>query len=280
MRRYREKIYDCGDYREVDIYPVFNTGSSRRKARFKPTSAMQQRLNQRNAERALTRYLNANFTERDISLTLTYRDECLPETYEQAERDAVNFLRRLKRFRKKLGLSELKYILIPGEGRFHFHIPMSGGVDDKELQRLWGYGYANTIHFEFNENGIEGHAHYIAKQFDEDQLSFDIDEVTGEVTEKPGARKRGQRRYRCSRNIVRPDPETKDGRISAARVEELATVDSSSRKAFEVMYPGYTFTSCMPYYNQENGGYYLHVRLRKSDLKFKTIKERRRYYET
>jgi hypothetical protein len=63
--RYREKIYKCGEYLEADIYPVFHQGGgkSRRKARYKPTSAMQARLNQRRAERELTRLLNENFTD-------------------------------------------------------------------------------------------------------------------------------------------------------------------------------------------------------------------------
>ncbi len=274
--KYREKIHDCGAYREVDIYPVFRKASGKRRAKFKPTNAMQARLNQRNAERALVRILNLNFTENDISVTLTYSAEYLPETYEQAERDAKNFLRRVRRLRAKLGLPELKYVQIPGAGRYHFHIPMSGGIDDKKLQGMWPYGYLNVIHFELNENGLEGHARYTGTQYAEDLYGgedllsmFDIDEETGEVTELNKQRKSGKRRYTCSRNIVRPEPEQKDGRISATKVEELATFDSASRKEFEKLYPGYTFSDCVPYYNQENGGYYLHLRMYKSDLKFK-----------
>lgn len=217
-------------------------------------------------------------------MTLTYADAYLPETYDQAEKDVKNFIRRLKRLRKKKGLDEIKYIMIPGAGRFHFHIPMSGGIDDKELQTLWPYGYCNTIHFVFDENGIEGHARYIASQFELDEVDifsmFDIDEETGEVKEVQSEegrvqRKKGKRRYNCSRNIVRPEAEEKDGRISAAKVEELATYDSASGKVFEKMYPGYCFSNCTPYYNEENGGYYLEIRLYRSDAAF--IKTRQRY---
>lgn len=280
--KYREKIYRCGDYFEADIFPVFAKANKRRKAKYKPTSDMQARLNQRNAERYLTRLLNLNFTEDDISVTLTYEDKYLPDTIEEAERDFHNFLRKLKRLRKKLGLPEIVYVKIPGPGRFHFHIPMSGGVDDKEIQKLWPYGYANIIHFEFNENGIEGHARYIAKQFELDEIDifsvFDINQETGEVTEKDGripARAKGKRRFSCSRNIKRPVAEEHDGRISQSRVEELATLDSGSRAAFEKMYPGYCFADCKPYYNPENGGYYLQVRMYRADAKF--LKTRARY---
>ena len=281
--KYREKIYRCGEYLEVDVFPVYAKASGRRKAKYKPTSAMQERLNQRNAEKALTRLLNENFNEYDISLTLTYDDKYLPETFEEASRDVDNFLRRLRRLRKKLGLAELKYVRIPGPGRIHFHIPMSGGIDDKTLQKLWPYGYANAIHFEFNENGIEGHAHYIAKQFEEDNYSgedllslLDIDEETGEVMgEVSEKRRKNKKRYTCSKNIIRPQPEERDGRISAARVEEIATIDSSSRSVFEKMYPGYCFVSCQPYYNSENGGYYLQVKMYKTDASW--LKRNSRY---
>ena len=286
MRRlYREKIYRTGDYLDIQLFPVFNKANARRKKRSKPTSEMQAKLNQRNAERALTRILNANFGEEDISVTLTYSAKDLPESFEDAERDAKNFLRRVKRLRAKKGLEEIKYVLIPGPGRFHFHIPMNGGIGDKELQKLWPYGYCNIIHFQLNENGIEGHARYIAKQFEDSDDPdifdmFDINEETGEVTEVQsaegrGQRKKGKRRYSCSKNIIRPEAEEKDGRISAAKVEEIATVDSESRRVFEKLYPGYCLSDVRPYYNEENGGYYLEIRMYRSDAAF--LKTRKKY---
>ena len=272
---YREKIHRCGEYVEIDIFPVFKKAKGGRRAKYKPTSDMQARLNQRNAERAITRILNTNFTDKDISLTLTYKDEHLPKTFEEAERQAKNFLRRVKRLRAKIGLDEIKWVMIPGAGRYHFHIPMSGGIGDETLQDLWPYGYCNIIHLEFDENGIEGHARYAATQFELDQIDifslFDINEETGELTEKEGklgSRAKGKRRYTCSRNIIRPETEERDGEISSSKVEELATMDSNSRAVFEKLYPGYCFSSCVPYYNSENGGYYLQVKMYRSDAEF------------
>ena len=72
----RESVYVCGDYMDADIYPVFQP-SGKRRARCKPTSAIQEKLNQKNAEKKITRLAHANFTEDDIALHLTY-DE-LPE---------------------------------------------------------------------------------------------------------------------------------------------------------------------------------------------------------
>ena len=267
--RYRENIYRCGKYLEIDVFPTFHKGGrKRRRAKYRPTSAMQERLNQRNAERALTRILNENFTSDDIEITLTYKDEYLPDTYAGAKRDADNFLRKVKRLRARRGLPEIKYVLVPGGGRYHFHIPMSGGIPRDELEALWGKGYANSRRLKFDENGIAGLANYISNQREDDEFlgedlfsKYDINEETGELIERDRKRRKGERRYTCSRNIKRPEPEIKEGRISKARVEELASFDSESKKAFERMYPGYTLSRCEPYYNDENGGWYLHIRM-------------------
>ena len=81
---YREKKHICGEYLEVDIFPVFEYQRGRSKKR-KPTSETQKRLNQRNAERKLIRLLNTNFTKKDIRFDLTYNEENRPETPEDAQ---------------------------------------------------------------------------------------------------------------------------------------------------------------------------------------------------
>lgn len=70
----RESVYVCGNYMDADIYPVFQK-PGRRRSRCKPTSEIQRRLNQKNAEKRLTRLVHTNFTEDDIALHLTYRPE-------------------------------------------------------------------------------------------------------------------------------------------------------------------------------------------------------------
>lgn len=259
---YREKIYRCGDYLEVDIFPVYSQSGRGRKRRAKPTSEVQARLNQHHAERALCRILNANFTKEDIEIALTYRRDELPATYEEAYRDAQNYLRRCKRLRARLGLSELKYVLVPGGGRFHFHVVMNGGIDRSTLEELWGRGYANSRRLQFNENGIEGLAKYIGRQ---------VEDHTAARFE----REKGRKRFSCSRNIKKPEPQERDGRISHKRVEELATFDAGSRGEFEKLYPGYYFSNSAPFYNEVNGGYYLCVQMYRKDAGFTRVKRRR-----
>ena len=88
---YREKKHYCGEYLEVDIFPVFEYQRGRSKKR-KPTSETQKKLNQRNAERKLIRLLNTNFTKKDIRFDLTYSDEYYPGSPEDAQREMQNFL--------------------------------------------------------------------------------------------------------------------------------------------------------------------------------------------
>ena len=131
---YREKYFECGDYKEVYIYPCFaNTpkaGGRRPKA--KPTPEAQKKLNKRISKNKLIRLLNANFTADDLSFDLTYTDENHPDSDEQALSDVKNFLRRLNRLRKRRGLSDLKYIYVPAKGerggRYHHHLVLNGGV--------------------------------------------------------------------------------------------------------------------------------------------------------
>ena len=159
---YREKRWFCGDYLEVDIYPVFKTQTGR-SHRVKPTSEVQDR----NTERKLVRLLNTNFTSNDYDVILTYADGNLPENYAQAKKDIQNFLRRAKRLYKAVG-AELKYVVVTEGGvsnsSYHHHVTMSGEVDHCELAALWGYGYVGIRRLQLDGYGAEGLARHIIMQ--------------------------------------------------------------------------------------------------------------------
>ena len=202
----RESVYVCGNYMDADIYPVFQK-PGRRRSRCNPTSEIQKRLNQKNAEKRLTRLVHTNFTEDDIALHLTYRPGEEPETKEGAQRDLQNYIRRLKRRYTKLG-KEFKYISCTEYGkktnRIHHHLIISGGLDRDEIEKLWGRGYANSIRLQFGPDGVTGLAHYIAK----DKLFF--------------------RHWNQSRNLVQPEPAQYDGKITLDEVGNL--VDAIEEK--------------------------------------------------
>lgn len=243
---YREKLYYCGDYLDVDIFPVYEKQSGRGKRR-KPTSETMKRLNQRNAERKLTRLLNTNFTKKDIRFDLTYDEKHLPMDAPAAQREMQNFIRRVKRYREKNGLPELKYVAVTetGEkgGRLHHHLVMSGGVDITILAELWGRGYTTAKPLQFNESGIAGIAVYLVKS----PILW--------------------KRWSASRNLKQPKITERDGRLPQYKIKELHNSTNDNRAMVEEWYKPYRLTDCRAYYNEINGGYYVQLTFHASKSK-------------
>lgn len=238
---YRETRFECGDYLEVNIYPVYTKAPCRRK-KAKPTSETQQKLNEIYAENKLVRLANANFTDHDLKIELTYSATHLPQSDEEAEKELRNFLRRVKRYRKKNGLPDLKYIAVTEKGkrsgRYHHHLIMNGDISVFELVQLWGLGIVGTDILIFDENGIASLARYMMKQ----------------AREFPKKRK-----YMRSRNLIDPPPKQRDNRFSKRKVLELAK-DTENRAEFEKLYEGYYFSQASVVYNDTNGGVYIYAR--------------------
>lgn len=236
---YREKKHFCGEYLEVDIFPVFERQRGRSKKR-KPTSETMKKLNQRNAERKLIRLLNTNFTKEDIRFDLTYDSDHCPDSPEDAQREMQNFLRRVKRYRAKNDLPELKYIAVTEVGskggRVHHHIVMSGGISINTLAEIWGRGYTTAKPLQFDEQGLAGIAVYLLKA--EPVLS---------------------KRWSASRNLEQPKVSERDGRLPKYKVKEWHDSGYDNRSEIEKAYEGYSLSEVKPYYNEINGGYYLTV---------------------
>lgn len=245
---YREQKFYCGEYLEVNIYPVFPAPAGRGKKK-KASSPVQEKLNEKNAERKLIRILNANFTPDDFEIHLTYSDENLPHTEEEAIKDMRNYLRRVKRLRAKRELPALKYVAViegGGEQRYHFHITLNGGIDRDELENLWQYGYANARRLQFNENGVEALGKYITKQFRQKKEK-------GEIV--------ARKRWTASKGLINPVPQERDGRISHKRAKRMTEDNLARKELAEKLYPGYRYASADEFYNDVNGGYYLSIRM-------------------
>lgn len=239
----REQVYVCGEYMDADIYPVFQKPGARRK-RCKPTSEIQAKLNQRNAEKKLTRLVHNNFTENDIALHLTYRNGEEPENEADALRVLGNFIKRLKRRYKKAG-KELKYISCTEygkkTGRVHHHLIINGGYDRDEIEKLWGRGYANSKRLQFEEDGVTGLARYIAK----DKHFF--------------------KRWNQSRNLDIPEPAQYDGQLNMDDIAEIkeAIESKSAYQYFEERYPDFELVEAVYTQNNINRGIYIHFEMRR-----------------
>ena len=95
---------------ESMVYPSFKFKADMPKTEKKrETSPSQSNLNDKNARRYLIRLANINFGKGDIWATFGWNNGLLPETYEDAKKDVVNFIRRINRKRKKLTPREIGY---------------------------------------------------------------------------------------------------------------------------------------------------------------------------
>ena len=238
----RETVYFTGDYIDGEIYPVFQS-AGRRRRKCKPTSAIQERLNQRNAEKKLTRIVRLNFAKGDVTVTCTYRKGEEPENAEQAQRDAQNFIKRLKRLFKKAGV-ELKYIYATEcgkSGNWHHHFILTGGVDRDAVEQAWGKGFANSKRLQFEDDGLAGLSRYIVKE------------------------RRFYKRWSGSRNLLRPEPVQCDGQLSMFDVEEAADAIEEGRahEWFENRWPDFELVEARCDRNGINRGVYIHFEMRR-----------------
>lgn len=241
----RECRHRSGDYMEIDIYPVRKISKSR-KAKYKPSSETQKKLNQKNAARRLTWLIQENFGTNDYYIGLNY-----PAEYDvdnaTADKLLKNWLRRIKRKHQKAGF-DFKYITTTEIGdkkhRPHHHVICSGELGAKILRQEWDKqfeaykkktttSFSHAKHLQFTRTGLAGIAFYTCK---DPSLAY--------------------RSYNCSKNLRRPEAENRDGRISGKKLQELRA-DCFNAEEFEKLYPGYEFVDADPYWDlygiDENG---------------------------
>lgn len=249
---YRRRITLAGPRMECEIYPVWGKSDTQkaRAAKQNQTKEKQRRLNEKRAVRHLIQLADANFSEKDIHLTLTYREA---PTWEQTRKDVRNFLLKVKRYREKKGLDELKYIYTmegkwdrsggAGKHRIHIHMLMNGGVTREDLEAMWEKGYANADRLQPDERGLEAVARYIVKE--------------RELNDRG-------KRWSASRNLKQPKVRSVDAQTSRGKVKILArSIQSEARDEMEKLYPSYRFVECKVYYSDQVDGVYIRVLMRR-----------------
>ena len=111
------------------------------------------------------------------------------------------------------------------------------------LASLWGKGYTKAAPLQFDETGLIAKGKYMARQ----ALGYKL--------------------FSASKNLIHPQPTSRDGRLSQRKALELCT-DIYNKESFESIYEGYALAEASSFYNEINGGVYLCVRLYKKELKF------------
>lgn len=240
----RERVYVCNDMMDGQMFPVFQKPGMRR-AKCKPTSEIQKKLNRKRSIEHFKRLIYANFTEKDLVLHLDYSQSNLPETYEDSKRLVANFIDRLKRKYKKAGL-ELRYVTVneygARKGRIHHHIFLTGGLDRDEIEKTWGLGYANTRRLQYDEDdGLKGIVLYLSKQ------------------------RNGYKRWNQSRNLVQPQAAEFDGKTSVEEMKEIAELIEEKRahEYFEKIYPEFRLIEARYTKNSVNGQIYIEFEMRR-----------------
>lgn len=253
---YRRRTTVSGPRIDAEVFPVFgrNQRGDLRKAKSRLTREAQQRANDERSRLHLIQLVETNFSEKDVSITLSY--EGTPPDPERVDKDIRNFIARVKRVRKKAGLSELKYIYaiggdeMPAAGysgkRPHVHMIMNGGVGRDELEAIWAKGRANCDRLQPRDEGLGGIAVYFTRQ-------------KQDRPERPGVRK-----WRGSRNLKQPVRRSRDARMPNSRVKRIARDFRNEAKiVMERLYPGYVFQDCQVRYSDIVDGVYIRCVMRR-----------------
>jgi hypothetical protein len=247
--RYRAKTIKSGDVVEIEIFPVWNTQSEVRAAKANSTKEAQANMNDRNSKKKLIRKINTNFTEEDLHVTLTYGRGELPNE-EQARRDMRNFIRRVRDYRKRNSLPELKYVYViefsDGDGRrtrVHHHVIMSG-MDRQAIKSLWSQGGVRVDELESEDGTLEGLARYITKQ--------------------PPNQTKQTKRWQASRNLKPPKITIADTKLSRRQAERLAEdVKIAAPQIFGKLFSDYALDLCTVKSSEYVAGAYIYACMHK-----------------
>lgn len=236
----REKKIYCGkNYLEVDIFSITETERKKKKKsrkRTKESLLTQRNKNDKNTRRKFIQLTEANFNNDDLHVSLTYNEECYPQSYEEACKNVDNFLRKIDRERKKRGLERLKYILVTDyaedeEGnlirRPHHHVLINKGLDRDLIEKKWSIG-----------NGKNPKRLGWANAY---RLQHDFNTGFHRLCEYIVRHRNKQRKYSCSTNLIRPESTTNDNKFSYRKLANLAKGGLDIGK-IEKMYKGWTIT--------------------------------------
>lgn len=130
-----------------------------------------------------------------------------------------------------------------GRSNWHFHLFITGGLDDKTMEQLWGNGIrVNCDNFQPERFGPEAAARYMGKES-----------------------ANGRRRFGCSRNLKKPDEKIRDGHFTRRQVEKIATQRVDEAAWWERKYPGYRLLRTNCRWNEYNSNWYVTAVMYKTD---------------
>lgn len=193
---YIEKQIRSGAILEIERFFSPRCNNRKRKEKREISSKEQKNANRIRSEKELWRMINTNFSGKkgDQFNTFTFRNAV---DEEHARQDWKNFLRRVKRYRKKDGNIVFRYLYtVEKAGQWHIHAIMNG-IPLEALTKLWDKGRVTSSILD-NTNDYKDLATYLSKR---------TKAATGEEAEE---RRKHSRSWSGSRNLARPEVKTRE----------------------------------------------------------------------
>lgn len=194
---YYKRTITSGDMVEIEVYKSVRKRNKKnvgRSVNVNLTPEKQKAANELRAIKSARRIIANNFIPGDMWLRYSFRDDM---SEEEADKLVNNYLRRVKYYRQKHGLSELKFygVLECGKRgkRWHFHVVMNK-MSFEVIEKLWGYGWV-ALKSLYSDGQYKDLAKYLRK-----------DEV-------------GKRKIKRSRNLE--EPKEKVVELGKKKIKEI-----------------------------------------------------------
>ena len=199
----RKKVITAGRLVIAVAYTVagLQDGPKARADKVQMSTAAREAINLRYSWQKLEVLLAANFSSKDLFVTLTYADDLYPVSRAESVKRVKRFLAKLRAARKLKG-QPLKYVYVTeqlsSEGnRLHHHLVINGTGDDYEtIRSLWEWGSdveISPLEVGGNDDGYADVAKYLTKE-----------------PRECGKAEVGARTWTPSLGLVRPKPEAAD----------------------------------------------------------------------
>ena len=245
---YVAKTISAGNMFEVELYPIFNKKDFQEFKVKRKSKKAQKNLNDRNSRKQFIRLLNANFTKDDYIMHLTYSNENLPPSIEDAEKEVYKLIRKINYRRKKKKLQNAKYIYVTEYDpqkkiRVHHHLIIEGGIDRKVMKDLWTNGIRIKVEeLEPDEYELSGLANYLSKD------------------------PKGKKRWKASKGLKQPRERKSYTSFSKKKIRSMIADDTNVSIHMNSNYKSKTYLDHEIRYNKVNHMYYIYVRMRKKDF--------------
>ena len=245
---YVAKTISAGNMFEVELYPIFNKKDFQEFKVKRKSKKAQKNLNDRNSRKQFIRLINSNFTKDDYITHLTYSNENLPPSIEDAEREVYKLIRKINYRRKKKKLQNAKYIYVTEYDpqkkiRVHHHLIIEGGIDRKVMKDLWTNGTRIKVEeLEPDEYELSGLANYLSKD------------------------PKGKKRWKYSKGLKKPKERKSYTSFSKKKIRNMVADDTNVSIYMNSNYKSKAYLDHEIRYNKVNHMYYIYVRMRNKEF--------------